>query len=67
MLVDSPYDAGGLLCYPPLQRAHHMMVDDTQIVVEWEVERVLPGWIPRRLGQLLLSSLDRNFLTSTWF
>ncbi|XP_074595810.1 U11/U12 small nuclear ribonucleoprotein 35 kDa protein-like [Brevipalpus obovatus] len=29
---------------------HHAMIDGNQIIVEMELERILPGWKPRRLG-----------------
>lgn len=28
-----------------------MYVDGAQIIVEYECGRVLPGWVPRRLGE----------------
>ena len=27
------------------------MIDDTPVIVEKELERVLPGWKPRRFGK----------------
>lgn len=29
---------------------HHAMIDGNHIIVEMELERILPGWKPRRLG-----------------
>lgn len=31
-------------------RAHGMTIDSVSILVEYEFERSMPGWIPRRLG-----------------
>ena len=28
-----------------------MFLDGSQLVVECEIERMLPGWVPRRLGK----------------
>ncbi len=28
-----------------------MFLDGAQLVVDYECERLLPGWVPRRLGQ----------------
>ena len=36
-------------CVP--QKAHKAMIDDVQILVEYECERSLRGWIPRRFGE----------------
>lgn len=30
-----------------------MYVDGTQIIVEFECGRTLPGWVPRRLGEVV--------------
>lgn len=32
------------------ERAHHAKIDSSEIIVEMEMERVVPGWKPRRLG-----------------
>lgn len=34
----------------PLQRCFKMYLDGSQILVDFECERTLPGWVPRRLG-----------------
>ena len=34
-----------------MQDSHRMFLDGAQLVVDYECERVLPGWIPRRLGE----------------
>lgn len=33
-----------------LQDAHHLIVDDCEIIVDYNRQRLMPGWIPRRLG-----------------
>ncbi|RAL48344.1 hypothetical protein DM860_005768 [Cuscuta australis] len=30
--------------------AHHKIVDDSEIIVDYNRQRLMPGWIPRRLG-----------------
>jgi len=35
-----------------LQDAHHLIVDDCEIIVDYNRQQLMPGWIPRRLGQL---------------
>ncbi|KAK7340958.1 hypothetical protein VNO77_21677 [Canavalia gladiata] len=30
--------------------AHHLMVDDSEIIVDYNRQQLMPGWIPRRLG-----------------
>ncbi len=35
-----------------------MFLDDSKIVVDYECERLLPGWTPRRFGASILSSTD---------
>lgn len=35
-----------------LQDAHHLIVDDSEIIVDYNRQQLMPGWIPRRLGQL---------------
>ncbi|XP_057436538.1 U11/U12 small nuclear ribonucleoprotein 35 kDa protein [Lotus japonicus] len=30
--------------------AHHLIVDDCEIIVDYNRQRLMPGWIPRRLG-----------------
>ena len=35
-----------------LQRCNKMVVDGSRIFVEMEYERILPGWKPRRLGNI---------------
>lgn len=32
------------------ERGHHAIIDSREIIVEMELERILPGWRPRRLG-----------------
>ena len=36
---------------PHLQECHDMFLDGSQLVVDYEAERLLPGWVPRRLGR----------------
>ena len=38
--------------HPLLQDAHHSFVDDCEIIVDFNRQLLMPGWIPRRLGQL---------------
>lgn len=35
-----------------LQDAHHSIVDDSEIIVDYNRQQLMAGWIPRRLGQL---------------
>ncbi|WCJ41411.1 U11/U12 small nuclear ribonucleoprotein 35 kDa protein [Euphorbia peplus] len=30
--------------------AHHSFIDDTEIIVDYNRQQLMPGWIPRRLG-----------------
>ncbi|KAL2959619.1 hypothetical protein AAZX31_18G276800 [Glycine max] len=30
--------------------AHHLIVDDSEIIVDYNRQQLMPGWIPRRLG-----------------
>ncbi|PNX97658.1 U11/U12 small nuclear ribonucleoprotein 35 kDa protein [Trifolium pratense] len=30
--------------------AHHLIVDDCEIIVDYNRQQLMPGWIPRRLG-----------------
>lgn len=32
------------------QDAHHSVVDDAEIIVDYNRQQLMPGWIPRRLG-----------------
>lgn len=32
------------------QDAHHAIIDDSEIIVDYNRQRLMPGWIPRRLG-----------------
>ncbi|XVF54998.1 hypothetical protein PTKIN_Ptkin06aG0001200 [Pterospermum kingtungense] len=32
------------------QDAHHSIVDDAEIIVDYNRQQLMPGWIPRRLG-----------------
>ncbi len=36
-----------------LQWAHGSELDGAQLLVEYERERTMPGWVPRRLGTSL--------------
>lgn len=36
-----------LLCY---KRANRKNIDGVEVLVDFECERLLPGWVPRRLG-----------------
>ncbi|KAF5465307.1 hypothetical protein F2P56_015327 [Juglans regia] len=38
------------LCDSTLQDAHHSIIDDCEIIVDYNRQRLMPGWIPRRLG-----------------
>lgn len=35
-----------------VQDAHHTTIDDFVIIVDYSRQQLMPGWIPRRLGQL---------------
>ncbi|XP_064395683.1 U11/U12 small nuclear ribonucleoprotein 35 kDa protein-like [Halichondria panicea] len=53
------------------EECHDMFLDGSQLVVDYEAERLLPGWVPRRLGgglggkkesgQLRFGGRDRPF------
>lgn len=43
-----------------LQDAHHSIIDDCEIIVDYNRQQLMPGWIPRRLGELS-SHLLRKF------
>ncbi|XP_021887340.1 U11/U12 small nuclear ribonucleoprotein 35 kDa protein [Carica papaya] len=30
--------------------AHHSMIDDSEIIIDYNRQQLMPGWIPRRLG-----------------
>ncbi|XP_061370276.1 U11/U12 small nuclear ribonucleoprotein 35 kDa protein-like isoform X4 [Gastrolobium bilobum] len=30
--------------------AHHSFIDDCEIIVDYNRQQLMPGWIPRRLG-----------------
>ncbi|MBA0713537.1 hypothetical protein Golax_012567, partial [Gossypium laxum] len=32
------------------QDAHHAIIDDAEIIVDYNRQQLMPGWIPRRLG-----------------
>ncbi|KAB2066669.1 hypothetical protein ES319_A09G178200v1 [Gossypium barbadense] len=32
------------------QDAHHAIIDDAEIIVDYNRQKLMPGWIPRRLG-----------------
>lgn len=32
------------------QDAHHTIIDDSEIIVDYNRQQLMPGWIPRRLG-----------------
>ncbi|RVW19919.1 U11/U12 small nuclear ribonucleoprotein 35 kDa protein [Vitis vinifera] len=34
--------------------AHHSMIDDCEIIVDYNRQQLMPGWIPRRLGAALV-------------
>lgn len=47
------------LCFVTLlQDAHHSMIDDCEIMVDYNRQQLMPGWIPRRLGQLKILSSE---------
>lgn len=33
-----------------LQDAHHSLIDGREIIVDYNRQQLMPGWIPRRLG-----------------
>lgn len=33
-----------------LQDAHHLLIDGREIIVDYNRQQLMPGWIPRRLG-----------------
>lgn len=33
-----------------MQDAHHTIIDDYEIIVDYSRQQLMPGWIPRRLG-----------------
>ena len=35
-----------------MQDAHHSYIDDSEVIVDYNRQQLMPGWIPRRLGQL---------------
>lgn len=32
------------------EEAHHSIIDDSEIIVDYNRQQLMPGWIPRRLG-----------------
>lgn len=32
------------------EKAHHSLIDDSEIIVDYNRQQLMPGWIPRRLG-----------------
>lgn len=44
-----------LAMYVCLQDAHHSLIDDYEVIVDYNRQQLMPGWIPRRLGQLTFS------------
>ena len=34
-----------------LQDAHHSFIDGREIIVDYNRQQLMPGWIPRRLGE----------------
>nr|XP_043610355.1 U11/U12 small nuclear ribonucleoprotein 35 kDa protein [Erigeron canadensis] len=32
------------------EKAHHSFIDDSEIIVDYNRQQLMPGWIPRRLG-----------------
>lgn len=39
------------ICLPSdMQDAHHTIIDDYEIIVDYNRQQLMPGWIPRRLG-----------------
>ncbi|XP_061338753.1 U11/U12 small nuclear ribonucleoprotein 35 kDa protein-like [Gastrolobium bilobum] len=51
--------------------AHHSFIDDCEIIMDYNRQQLMPGWIPRRLGgglsgkkesgQLLLGGREKSF------
>lgn len=39
------------------QDAHHSLIDDYEVIVDYYRQHLMPGWIPRRLGMLTHSTL----------
>ncbi|KAE9452840.1 hypothetical protein C3L33_15249, partial [Rhododendron williamsianum] len=40
-------------CFFPssiVQDAHHSLIDDSEVLVDYNRQQLMPGWIPRRLG-----------------
>lgn len=42
--------------YAAVKKGDKMELDDKVIFVDYECERLLPGWIPRRLGKITINS-----------
>ncbi|KAK7335841.1 hypothetical protein VNO80_27918 [Phaseolus coccineus] len=42
--------------------AHHLIVDDCEIIVDYNRQQLMPGWIPRRLGGGLSGKKDSGQL-----
>jgi hypothetical protein len=44
-----------------LKDAHHSVIDGNEVIVDYYRQKLMPGWIPRRLGlfpaQVLLKCL----------
>ena len=38
------------MSYMVLQDAHHSFIDGREIIVDYNRQQLMPGWIPRRLG-----------------
>lgn len=47
-----------------MQDAHHAIVDDYEIIVDYNRQLLMPGWIPRRLGQLKSLILHVAFIAT---
>jgi len=58
------YCYGKWLNFFILQDAHHLIVDDCEIIVDYNRQQLMPGWIPRRLGQLKWLILEVAFLSN---
>lgn len=39
-----------LAMYVCFQDAHHSVIDDYEVIVDYNRQQLMPGWIPRRLG-----------------
>lgn len=52
-----------------MQDAHHSLIDDSEVIVDYNRQQLMPGWIPRRLGQYKekIQCQEQNFNSSSKF